>query len=502
MAATVGPTPSSDAALAETHETHAIILGAGASGLAAATLLARDHGMRCTVYERFAADGMAQEDEESYPIGVNPRGMKVLKMVDPALEKAIDITDYGKIAGWTIREPKKEIAKLASGTVVGTTRGKVVGELYKVACATEGVEIKLGHKMLRADVAKKELVFSHDGAEVVVDYSAGGKVVLDCTGCFSKMRTAVADQDAEGAFECEAWPWDISFRCLFTAPKPPQVNLDPRQHYIFTTAGIYAAVLTGSRWVFSLSINPALIPDSEWMLSNKATPELIAKLKAHIEEHIPQASGMLDESEYAKFFERRSFTGQVVRLGQLHHKGKVGFLGDAAHAVIPSTGEGINSALEDVSVLLAALVGGDGGGGSVDGWLERYSAARIDDARAISTYALYLLEGMKAEAGERNRRTASMVLSLIGQKMKVFGPTWNDKSFGKLAERCERYSVILEEWRKQMSKVEPWGNRLIWYFAKDGGRKQVKAARKAEKKMMMAGGGGGGGGGEGAAVGA
>ena len=39
MAATVGPTPSSDAALAETHETHAIILGAGASGLAAARQL-------------------------------------------------------------------------------------------------------------------------------------------------------------------------------------------------------------------------------------------------------------------------------------------------------------------------------------------------------------------------------------------------------------------------------------------------------------------------------
>jgi hypothetical protein len=32
-----------------------------------------------------------------------------------------------------------------------------------------------------------------------------------------------------------------------------------------------------------------------------------------------------------------------------------------------------------------------------------------------------------------------------------------------------------------MKKVQPWGNRLIWYFAKDGGRKQVMAQRRAAK---------------------
>ena len=115
----IAPTPQTDAAL---KDGHVIVLGAGASGLAAAVLLARDHGMQVTVYERM--DSISQEDEESYPIGVNPRGMKVLKAVDPALEQAIDITDYGKVAGWTIREPAKVIAKLPSGTVVGTTRAR------------------------------------------------------------------------------------------------------------------------------------------------------------------------------------------------------------------------------------------------------------------------------------------------------------------------------------------------------------------------------------------
>jgi 2-polyprenyl-6-methoxyphenol hydroxylase-like FAD-dependent oxidoreductase len=69
-------TPLQDEALNE----EVIVLGAGASGLAAAVLLARQ-GMKVTIYERM--QDLDQADEESYPIGVNPRGLEVLRRVDP-----------------------------------------------------------------------------------------------------------------------------------------------------------------------------------------------------------------------------------------------------------------------------------------------------------------------------------------------------------------------------------------------------------------------------------
>ena len=195
------------------NDLHVIILGAGASGLAAAVLLARDHGARVMVYERMG--NISQADEESYPIGVNPRGMKVLKMVDPSLEQQIDITKFGKIAGWSITDPKKEIARLASGTVVGTTRGKVVAELYKRACETPNVDVKLNRKLVRADVERLTMTFAvlggADGQEEEVDFTTAR--VLDCTGCFSKLRTAVAAVDA--GLGVMTWPWDITFRNLF-----------------------------------------------------------------------------------------------------------------------------------------------------------------------------------------------------------------------------------------------------------------------------------------------
>ena len=120
-----------------------------------------------------------------------------------------------------------------------------------------------------------------------------------------------------------------------------------------------------------------------------------------------------------------------------------------------------------------------------DGWFAQYNHARLDDANALSDWAGYLLEGMKADNAEKNRRTAGMVLSLIGQKMGVLAPTWNEKSFGRLSTRMERYSVIHSAWKKQMAKVQPWGNRLIYHFAVDGGKKQVRAAAKAAKAKGM-----------------
>ncbi len=462
--------PSQSAALAEPgDESAVIVVGAGASGLAAAILLARA-GKAVTVYERMT--DVDQPYELSYPIVVNPRGMKVLKAIDPSLEKEIDVAT-GMVAGWSIMGPKKEIARMKSGTVLGTTRGAVVSALFRHAEAQAGVTLRLGARLVRADALEETLTFELPGGdEECVSYASAR--VIDGSGCFSKLRGAVAAVDP--TFEVEAWPWELTFRNLFTAEKPAS-RLDDRLHYIFTTAGIYAAVLKGSRWVFSLSANPAL-GEAEWMRAEAPTPELVARLKAHVAEHCPPAAEMLDDAEYSRFFERRAFGGQVVRLNRLVCAERVAFVGDAAHSVIPSTGEGINAALEDVGVLVHALASAPPGR-----WFDAYNAARLDDARALSEYAAWMLDGMKAEAAERNRRTAAMVLEAIGQKVGLLGPSWSDLSFGKLAARMEPYAKILGEWKAHMKKVAPLGNAIVYL----PNRKHRRAAREAARAAAAAG---------------
>ena len=131
----VGATPSQQHALQD--ESDIVILGGGPAGLAVAVLLARDAGKKVTIYEK--SSDLAQADEESYPIGVNPRGLRVLEMVDKVMRGSgqfgengsIDVAS-GVVNGWCIHDGKKQVALAKSGTVLGTTRGAVVSELYKV----------------------------------------------------------------------------------------------------------------------------------------------------------------------------------------------------------------------------------------------------------------------------------------------------------------------------------------------------------------------------------
>jgi hypothetical protein len=273
--------------------------------------------------------------------------------------------------------------------------------------------------------------------------------------------------ETDPSFKVETWPWRIHFRNLFTAAEPPAVNLNRDFHYIFSSAGIYAAVLKHSQWVFSLAVNGSLDPDCEWMLAGAPTADGVNRLKAHVARHCPPAVGMLNENEYQRFFTRRAFTGQVVRVNRMNLAERIVFLGDAAHAVIPATGEGINSALEDVRVLVESLQGPSNsnpcsghnspaphdpthpgpGPSSHDpgstspshpGWFHAFNAARLADSRALSDYAAFLVESMRADALERKRRSVGTVLMLIGRKVRLLGPTWNDQSFGRLAEQAER----------------------------------------------------------------
>jgi 2-polyprenyl-6-methoxyphenol hydroxylase-like FAD-dependent oxidoreductase len=65
-----------------------IIVGAGACGLAAAILLSREFGVDVTVFD--ALTTLEQDATESYPIGVNPRGLSVLDWINPAIREEIE----------------------------------------------------------------------------------------------------------------------------------------------------------------------------------------------------------------------------------------------------------------------------------------------------------------------------------------------------------------------------------------------------------------------------
>jgi len=428
---------------------HLVVVGAGIAGLAAAILLVRDHGFSASIYESQVDLSVGKSPEESYPVGVTPRGFRVLEQVfERAVPAAIELA--GLVGGWSINASGREVARQESGTVIGTTRGAIVAELFREAqeVTAKGLPLEwhTGFRLQAYDAESRTLTFRvSSGQEVQVQASHAR--IIDSSGCWSKIREAYSMADA--SFVVERCAWGQTFRNLFLEGE--HTGFDPKWHYIFAsdTSGSYFASLGGQKWVLSVGC----LDHEEamgWFREKEATPEKISKLKAHVTKMFPKAIDMVDDEEWARFFSRRTFTGQVVKCSRINHGEAAVLIGDAAHAVLPATGEGLNSALEDVKVLVEALVASRAAGTP---WFSTYGEKRLADVHALSDYARFLAEKVYLGKAERNRRQANMIAVAVARKIGLFGPTWNELTFGPEAAQCTPYSEAIQVWRQQGDKV-------------------------------------------------
>jgi kynurenine 3-monooxygenase len=432
-----------------------IIIGAGASGLAAAIFFVREWNAQVTIFDSLL--DLNQKPEESYPIGVNARGLQVLNHINAETRKEIERSP-GMVTGWSVKSKLREVAFMDSGCVAGTTRGKVVSALFEEATRIEGIRIHLGHKLTTVDLANQRLTFTRvaeaEAEPLAVDFSDSR--IIDASGCWSKIRAAMAEADP--TFTVEAYPWRTTFRNLFTkhdvvVPK----GIDPKAHHIFSTANVYASELLDGQWVFVVATSEDNA-SHEWLRSNDASEENVRRLKELIYKHAPIAKTMLtDDEEFACFFRRRAFGGQVVRCSRLNYAEKIVLLGDSAHSVIPATGEGINSALEDVWILMDCARKVDR-----SAWFDTYNNTRIQDVRALGEYAAWLVEGLRARPAERNTRTATTIVTSILKRVGVAGPTIADQCYGRFSHEKRRYSEIVSNWKEQQNKYRPIANVLMF----------------------------------------
>ena len=353
-----------------------LVVGGGPVGFAVALLLAKD-GHRCTVYE--GRSHIVHVPEESFPIGVNARGLHTLGLISPSLEAACRST--GKIVdAWEIFGGPQKVAEQKSGVVCGTSRGKVNLLLAEAAASSALISIVYSHRLRDVRIAKRELVFEvrgEDGQkrEVVVAVGAGASVVA-AAGVNSAARTAMDAQ--EPGFLSRVTPWRNEFRVLFAAPGAAAPLLDERVHYIFS--GAYAATVDNGgqqQWTLVMGARDGA-PDEEraLLLSENASEANVAALRAMLRRLAPRVEPLLPDDELRRFFARRTFRGAVVEVNRANAGEFLLLVGDAAHSVLPPTGEGINSGLED-AVVLAECVRAGGGAPFAD-----YNARRTPDGLA------------------------------------------------------------------------------------------------------------------------
>jgi 2-polyprenyl-6-methoxyphenol hydroxylase-like FAD-dependent oxidoreductase len=94
------------------------------------------------------------------------------------------------------------------------------------------------------------------------------------------------------------------------------------------------------------------------------------------------------------------------------HSGNIVLVGDAAHAMLPTLGQGACQSLEDAAVLAAAVTAG----GPLDQALRRYEAKRVPRTRRIVALAR-----MGARGRQPNPAARAMPAALNGRLMAISG---------------------------------------------------------------------------------
>ena len=282
----------------------------------------------------------------------------------------------------------------------------------------------------------------------LIEIDASNSRIIAADGVWSKVRTQY-ESKIDKSFSTLT-PWDCSFRLLFSENNP-KTTLSPTEHHIFSN-GIYVAVADSEnqRWVIGVQIS-SQNPHQKVLESDQATPENISILKDYIKENAPQAFDLIPEQDFTQFFSRRTFSGSVVCASKLNIDEWIVFLGDSAHSVYPAAGEGVNCALEDVQEFDKCF------SESLHNLFENFNSKRHEDIVALTTYATYLVHGSNtSKRSEKIARVVSAISLQVGQKVGIFGPIWNDKSFGTSAEIVEPYHVLLDSWKRQSRFVEPF----------------------------------------------
>ena len=378
---------------------HINIVGAGLAGALLAVLLAR-RGLAVALYERRADPRQTQPERgRSINLALAARGMRaleraaVLESVRPLL-----IPMRGRMvhdrSGAAALQP---YGQREHEVIYSVGRADLNRVLIEAAARHANVSVRFNQQCLRADLAAGHLSFREGVSGGEYQLPLAPTIATDGAG--SAIRTSLAA--AELVSVREEW-LDHDYKEL-TIPAASGGALERHALHIWPRGGFMLIALPNTDGSFTATLFLA-----------RAGPRSFAALAA------PQAVQEFFRSEFAdalplvpdlaaQFAAHPQGQLGTVYTMPWHVGGEVLLLGDAAHAIVPFHGQGMNAAFEDCAELDALLA-------STAEWEElftRFEESRRPNTAAIAQMALenYLeMRDAVLDAGFVRRKALAMAL--------------------------------------------------------------------------------------------
>jgi len=351
------------------------IVGAGLAGSLLALLLAR-RGLFVTLHERRPDPRQAQPERgRSINLALAARGMRaleragVMERVRPLL-----IPMRGRMVhGLSAQTALQPYGQREHEVIWSVGRADLNRVLIEEASRHAAVSVRFNQLCLGADVRADGLRFRDQASGALHEVSLTPTIATDGAG--SAVRGSLA---AAGLVSVHEEWLDHDYKELSVPPATGRHALEPNALHIWPRGGFMLIALPNTDGSFTATLFLARTGAASF--AALATDEAVAGFFQH---QFPDALPLMPDllGEFASHPQ-----GQ---LGTVHATpwqvaGRVLLLGDAAHAIVPFHGQGMNAAFEDC-VALDALVAR---GADWQAVFAQFEQARRPNAAAIAHMAL------------------------------------------------------------------------------------------------------------------
>lgn len=365
-----------------------IILGAGLSSGLMASYLGR-RGFKVEVYER-RPDPRTTDlyVGKSINLAISVRGLHA--MADVGLEEQVRhmcIPMNGRMIH--DRQGNTDFqfySKDGHKAINSISRGDLNILLIETADAHPNVNFHFDHRCVGLDLDTGEamLVNERTGESLRVK----GQAAIACDGAFSGARGSML-RSPRFNFSQTYHPAsykELSFRSLDGGGWRVEKNA----LHIWPRGSFMLIALPNMDGSFTVTLfYPAVGPESFETLNS---PEAVT---AFFQKEFPDALALMPHLA-EEFFANPTGELVTVKCDPWHHAGKCALVGDAAHAVVPFYGQGMNAAFEDCTVMNECIAEGRD-------WEEvfaEYSRLRVANGQAIADMAVDNYFEMRDRVGD------------------------------------------------------------------------------------------------------
>lgn len=313
------------------------IVGAGMAGSLLAVLLAK-RGFAVSLYDkRPDPRSAAPERGRSINLALATRGIRALEkagVMDAVRPLLIEMR------GRMIHEPSGETKLLPYGWKPGEVihsvgRAALTQLLVEAAAQHPGVTLNFGHACIGAGAQENVLRFRDPDGD---DYDVRLAPTIGADGAGSVLRTSLV---ADGFISTAEELLDHDYKELTLPPIDGRPALDVNALHVWPRGGFMLIALPNTDNSFTATLFLAKRGTNSFAML--ATPQDVhAFFMREFPDVVPLIPRLVEE-----FFEHPQGQLGTVHTAPWHVGGEVLLLGDAAHAIVPFHGQGMNAAFED-----------------------------------------------------------------------------------------------------------------------------------------------------------